>query len=139
MVFACLRERIFIIQNHRTFQPLQRKGRTMQQQLEQLKRRSLQLVEDMPVVWPGNRTPAPFKVSNILKTIGSNKAYAYNHKAIAYTYHGELFVTPYSKESLNIIRNAGFKLREFFVPFSNRGDKPSGEYAEKWQKLLATA
>lgn len=110
----------------------------MQQQFEQLKcSKSLQLVEDMPVLWPGSREENHLKVSNILKSARKNKVYAYNHKVIAYIYRGDLFVTPYTKESLDIIRNSGFKLFEFFVPFS-KGDKPLGEYGEKWQALLAS-
>lgn len=109
----------------------------MQQQFEQLKRiNSLQLEEDMLVLWPGNREPTPFKVSNIVRTAGKGKTYAFTSQVIAFVYDEQLYVTPNTKESLNIIRDAGFKLREFHVPFS-RGARPIGEFGEKWQNLIA--
>lgn len=109
----------------------------MQQQLEQLKRnKSLRLVEGMPVKWPGNREVTELKVSNILRPIKGTKAYAYTSKVIAFVYRDEIYVTPYTSESLEIVRNAGYKLYEFFVPFS-RGDAPQGEYGQKWSELIA--
>lgn len=106
------------------------------QQFEQLKcNNSLELVENMPVVWPGRREPTPLKVSNIIKPVKDKKAYAFTAKAIAFVSEGKLYVTPYSKEALDAIRNTGYQLREFHVPFS-RGERPQGEYAERWNQLV---
>ena len=90
----------------------------------------------MPVLWPGNRTPAPLKVSNILKNIRGKRVYAFTSKVIAFVSNGNLYVTPFTNESLEIIRDAGYKLQEFFVPFS-RGDQPLDEYGERWHELIA--
>ena len=98
--------------------------------------KSLKLEEGMPVKWPGNRNIVEFKVSNVLRPIKGTKAYAYTSKVIAFVYRDEMYVTPYTKESLQIIRDAGYKLYEFFVPFS-RGDAPQGEYGQKWSELIA--
>ena len=91
----------------------------------------------MPVIWPKQDQPGQLKVSKIIKTVKNQKAYAFTSKVIAFVYKDQLYVTPYTKESLEIVRNAGYKLREFHVPFSN-GDKPLGELGEKWQSLVAS-
>ena len=107
------------------------------QQLEQLKcSHSLKLEEGMPVIWPHQEQPGHLKVSKIIGTITEQKAYAFTPKVIAFTSDGALYVTPYTKERLEIVRNSGYKLREFFVPFS-RGDKPQGEYEQIWLDLVA--
>ena len=105
-----------------------------QQQLQQLKGSSLLLKEGTPVIWPKQEEPGTLKVSKI--TGGLKKVYSFNSKVIAYADDDGLYVTPYSMDSLSLIRNAGFKLREFFVPFS-RGDHPIGDLGAKWQELLA--
>ena len=111
---------------------------TMQQQFEQLKSsRSLRLQEGMPVLWPKHE-PGELKVSKITENVKNKKAYAYSSKVIAFIYKGEMYVTPYTTESLEIVRNAGYKLHEFYVPFSG-GDKPLGEFGEQWQELVDSA
>ena len=110
----------------------------MQQQFEQLKSsRSLRLEEGMPVLWP-KHDPGVLKVSKIIENVKNKKAYAYTSRVIAFICKGEMYVTPYTNESLEIVRNAGYKLHEFYVPFSG-GDQPLGEYGEKWQELMASA
>ena len=109
----------------------------MQQQFKQLKcDQSLKLEEDMPVIWPKQESPGRLKVSQIIKPIKGQKVYSANSKVIAFVADGELYVTPYRKDSLEILRTVGYKTREFFVPFSN-GDKPLGEYGEKWRDIVA--
>ena len=111
----------------------------MQQKLKQLKcSNSLLLEEGMPVLWPKQDQPGQLKVSKIIQAIKVKKAYAYTSKVIAIIDNGEMRVTPFTTESLEIVRNAGYKLHECHVPFSN-GDLPQGEYGEKWQQLVAAA
>ncbi|MDO5451847.1 MAG: hypothetical protein Q4F56_02045 [Candidatus Saccharibacteria bacterium] len=109
----------------------------MQQRFKQLKcNNSLRLEDGIPVIWPKQEKPGRLKASTIIKSVKDKKAYAFNNAVIAFVSEGELYVTPYSEESLSIIRDSGYKLHIFFVPFSN-GDKPLGEYGEKWQALVA--
>lgn len=108
------------------------------QQLQQLKCNSLKLEEGMPVKWPKLDKPGQLKPSLIISSIKNEKAYAYTSRVIAFICEGELYVTPYKEDSLQVIRNSGYKLREFHVPFS-QGDAPQGEYGERWQALLAIA
>ncbi len=109
------------------------------QQIQQLKRsNSLKIEEGMPVLWPKQEKPGQLKVSKIISSISGKKAYSYNTKVIAFVSDGEMYVTPFTKESLGIIRNAGYKLFEFHIPFSH-GDLPMGEYGDLWQELLAKA
>lgn len=107
-----------------------------QQQLQQLKGSSLLLEEGTPVIWPSQEEPGTLKVSKIIHGLEGQKVYAFNAKVIAYVDDGEFYVTPNTKDALSTIRNAGFNLREFFVPFS-RGDRPIGDLGAKWQELLA--
>lgn len=109
------------------------------QQLQQLKRsNSLKIEEGMPVLWPKQEKPGQLKVSKIVSSVMGKKAYNYNAQVIAFVSDGDMYVTPYTKESLGIIRNAGYKLFEFHIPFSH-GDLPIGEYGDLWQELLAKA
>jgi len=111
----------------------------MQQQIEQLKRNnSLRLEEGMPVLWPKQDQPGQLKVSKIIQAIKVEKAYAYTSKVISIIDHGEMYVTPFTTDSLDIVRNAGYKLHECHVPFSY-GDLPQGEYGEKWRQLIAAS
>ena len=110
----------------------------MQQQFEQLKcSKSLRLEEGVPVLWPKQEEPGQLKVSKIINHVKDKKAYAYTSKVIAFVSEGEMYVTPFTQESLETVRNAGYKLHEFYVPFS-QGDQPLGEYGEKWQDLVAS-
>lgn len=105
------------------------------QQFEQLKRKSMKLEEGMPVLWPKQDKPGKLKVSFIIAGIERKKAYAFTAKVIAFICDGELYVTPNTHESLEIIRNSGYKLHEFYVPFS-RGDIPQGKYSKMWQSIV---
>ena len=111
----------------------------MQQRFKQLKcNNSLRLEDGIPVIWPKQEKPGKLKASTIIKFVKDKKAYAFNNAVIAFVSEGDLYVTPYTEDSLGVIRDSGYKLHIFFVPFSN-GDKPLGEYGEKWQELLANA
>ena len=109
----------------------------MQQRLQQLKcNNSLRLEDGIPVIWPKQEKPGKLMPSKVIKSVKNKKAYAFNNAVIAFVSEGELYVTPYTEDSLGVIRDSGYKLHVFFVPFSN-GDRPLGEYGEKWQTLVA--
>ena len=60
--------------------------------------------------------------------------YAVNNSTICFVINHEVFVTPYTRESISSIQNAGLVRRSFYVPFSN-GDYPKYKKTE-WQRLL---
>lgn len=72
--------------------------------------------------------------------IGSkfNGTYCTNNSTICFVHDHEVFVTPYTREAMATIENAGLVEKYFYVPFSN-GDCPKNERA-KWLHLrdLAT-
>ncbi len=112
----------------------------MQQQFEQLKRDKSILIEDgTPVIWPKCDRPGEITPSKFIGKFGRQKVYYANSRGISYVHQGKLYLTPYTKESLDIIRDSGFKLREgLHIPFC-QGDQPVGEYKEKWESLVAAA
>lgn len=71
--------------------------------------------------------------------IGSkfNGCYAINNSTICYVVDHEVFVTPYTRSALAILRNAGLVQRYFYVPFSN-WDYPKYEKT-KWEHLRELA
>ena len=71
--------------------------------------------------------------------IGSkfNGAYSTNNSTICYVIDHEVFVTPYTRNAMSIIANAGLTEKHFYVPFSN-WDYPKYEKA-KWQHLRELA
>ncbi len=75
-----------------------------------------------------------------MSDIGSkfNGAYCTNNSTICYIVDHEVFVTPYTREAMTTIVNAGLVEGYFYVPFSN-WDYPKYEKA-KWFRLrdLAT-
>lgn len=104
------------------------------QQLEQLKRKkSLRIPDGMAVRW---RRPNPghLNVPQIIK--GHEGEFTQNNGVIAYVHEGELYVTPYCRETTKVLKEAGLtKTGNLFVPFSN-GDTPhSSAVRKKWDNL----
>lgn len=66
-----------------------------------------------------------------------NGCYATNNSTICFVIDHEVFVTPYTREAMSLIRNAGLVERCFYVPFSNC-DYPKNE-KYKWQNLRELA
>ncbi|MBR3319188.1 hypothetical protein IKG06_01625 [Candidatus Saccharibacteria bacterium] len=68
--------------------------------------------------------------------IGSkfNGAYSVNNSTICFVVDYEVFVTPYTREAMATITNAGLTKGYFHVPFSN-GEYPKDEKTE-WHRLL---
>ncbi len=66
-----------------------------------------------------------------------NGCYATKDLRICYVVNKEVFVTPYTREAMDIIRKAGLVESSFYVPFSNY-DYPKYEEV-KWYYLLRLA
>lgn len=106
------------------------------QQLKQLKRdHSLKITKGMLVQWDDREVE--LDPAKIIRTLEGKRAFATGGKVIAFVSDGELFVTPYTQESLNTLRSNDYKEFAFFVPFSPQGMVPKDpELASLWQDLM---
>ena len=66
-----------------------------------------------------------------------NGCYAMNNSTICFIVNDEIFVTPYTREAMSTIMDAGLVKEHFYVPFSN-WDYPKYEKA-KWEHLRLLA
>ena len=106
------------------------------QQLKQLKRKkSLHIPDGLSVRWR-RQNPGHLNVPQIIK--GREGEFTQNNGVIAYVHEGELYVTPYCREAVRALKEAGLtKTGNLFVPFSN-GDVPQSPVVrEKWDKLCS--
>lgn len=71
--------------------------------------------------------------------IGSkfNGAYCMNNSTICFVVNNEVFVTPFTREAMHTIVDAGLERKSFYVPFSS-WDYPKDE-KEKWHRLRKEA
>ena len=66
-----------------------------------------------------------------------NGCYAVNNSTVCFVSNNEVFVTPYTRNTMSTLRSAGFVEKYFFVPFSN-WDYPKNEQF-KWNSLREEA
>ena len=65
------------------------------------------------------------------------KKYSVNNYTVCFIYKGEGYVTPETKETIEILEELGFERKVFHVPFSN-GEYPKSE-KDRWKKLIMKA
>jgi hypothetical protein len=105
--------------------------------MKNLKKNSIRVSSTTVACWPqyGDK-----EETVDMSDIGSkfNGTYCTNNSTICFVIDHEIFVTPYTREAMATIMNAGLVKKDFYVPFSN-GDYPKSEKSE-WLRLrnLAT-
>lgn len=96
---------------------------------------AIRVYPGMKVVCPKSAPNFPINLSKI--TPRFNNCYAIHNEIICFVSDDEVFVTPYTRITINILDSAGFCEKFFYVPFSN-GDYPKSEKS-KWNSLLEKA
>ena len=101
-----------------------------------LKENSVRITRGTVACWPqyGNR-----EETVTMEEIRSkfNGAYSMNNSTICFVMDDEVFVTPFTREALDKLENAGFTRAYFYVPFSN-WDYPKND-KDKWEHLCELA
>lgn len=107
------------------------------QQFQQLKQsKSIKIEKGTLCHW--NDKTVELDPNKIVASLKGKKAYANGGKVIAYVSGEELYVTPFTQESLNTLRNNGYKEFAFFVPLSPQGMYLlDDELAATWQSIVA--
>ncbi len=101
--------------------------------MKDLKERSIRIPGTITVCWPQHGGDKEETID--MTDVGSkfNGAYCMNNSTICFVIDHEVFVTPYTREAMVTIENAGLARKYFYVPFSN-WDYPKYEKA-KWHNL----
>ena len=103
--------------------------------MENLKKHSIRIDGNIIVFWPQKNSEEDIDMSDIGSKF--NGAYCVNNSTIGYIVCNEVFVAPYTKKAIEVLKNAGLTEGAFYVPFSN-GDFPKQEQA-KWSSLRELA
>ncbi len=106
----------------------------MMRTMDTLKEQAVRVYTGMMVVYPFNQEEA-LNISGL--TPKFNGRYATNNSTVCFVSEDQVFVTPYTREAMNALSEAGFIEDCFFVPFSN-GDYPKSE-EYKWNHLRELA
>ncbi len=96
---------------------------------------SIRVNSGMIVVYPQSHQEETLNVSNLAPKF--NGCYATNNSTVCFVSDNEVFVTPYTRSTLHLLVESGFKEKYFFVPFSD-GDYPKSE-VYKWNSLRKRA
>lgn len=103
--------------------------------METLKQESIRVYTGMTVVFPQFQQEELLNISGLVPKF--NGCYAVNNSTVCYATNDEVYVTPYTRTNLAILRGAGFMEKHFYVPFSN-WDYPKNEEV-KWTMLRNNA
>ena len=104
--------------------------------LQELKEKSICIHGGrITVCWPQYNEEENLDLSDMQSKF--NGAFSTNNSTICYIINNEIFVTPYTRESMKTLSEAGLAEDYFYVPFSN-WDYPKYE-KEKWENLRAWA
>lgn len=65
-----------------------------------------------------------------------NSCYAVHNSVLAFVKNNKLFVTPYSKDAMDVLHEELFEKKAFLVPFSD-GDFPAdNSVCQRWNELV---
>ncbi|MGN1270817.1 MAG: hypothetical protein ACI4UX_02345 [Clostridia bacterium] len=78
------------------------------------------------------------EVININSINDFEGAYAEVGATIVYVINGELFITPNTKKTIKLLKNAGFKQKAIYVPLFNSASYPK-KYETEWKRLMKEA
>lgn len=103
--------------------------------MQKLMENSISISGTAMVCWPQFGKEETIDMTGMVSKF--NGRYATNNSTIAYVVDNVVFVTPYTRQAMETILEAGLVRDYFYVPFSN-GDYP--KYAKaKWDRLLSDA
>ena len=104
--------------------------------MEGLKKNSIRINGEIVVCWPqyGHRQET---LDLTYVGLDYNGCYAVNNSTICFVTNNEVYVTPYTREAIKTLSDAGLVKKEFFVPFS-KWDYPR-DYVKKWKRLCELA
>lgn len=100
--------------------------------LEELKQNSIHIIPGTIAYWPQHDQEEEIHPEEMLSKF-NGRVYAANNSTIAFILDQEFFVTPYTRATMRILRDAGYTEASFYVPFSN-WDYPKYA-AERWLEL----
>lgn len=104
--------------------------------LETLKKESsVRVYTGMIVVFPQFSKEEALNVSELAPKF--NGCLSVNNSTVCYVHENEVYVTPYTRSAMRILREAAFAEKSFYVPFSN-WDFPKTEMV-KWNSLREKA
>lgn len=103
--------------------------------MKYLKEQSIKIDSNTVVCWPQFQMESRIDVNGLRSKF--NGAYSVNNSTICFVHDSEVYVTPYTRKALETLDRAGFKMGEFYVPFSS-WDYPKYQ-EEKWDQLRKAA
>ena len=107
-----------------------------EEEMKNLKENSICINGTIIACWPQyGEKDEPVDMTDIGSKF--NGCYATNNSTICYVHNHQIFVTPYTREAMRTIEDAGLVRKSFYVPFSN-WDYPKYEKT-KWERLRKAA
>lgn len=103
--------------------------------MDSLKEGAVRVYNGMIAVYPQFNKEEVLSVSELVPKF--NGCYAMNNSTVCFVSDNEVFVTPYTRITMNSLHAANFCEKHFYVPFSN-WDYPKDEQA-KWNQLREEA
>lgn len=103
--------------------------------LKSLKIVSLEIYEGMEAIWPTTGITEIIDMSKLVSRFGDKEIFAIGprRQVICYIYKDVAYATPFTREALAILKEAGFHQECFYVPFDS-GEYPVYE-AREWESL----
>ena len=92
--------------------------------LAQIKEAAITITHPIKVHWPLHNKDEIISIDHSQLV---DKTYETNNGTVAFVSDGALYVIPWMKQVMDILRENGFTNRGMYVPFSN------GEYPVAWQ------
>ena len=103
--------------------------------MDSLKEGAVRIYNGMIAIYPQFAQEEALDVSELVPKF--NGCYATNNSTVCFVSDNEVFVTPYTRVTMNSLHAANFCEKYFYVPFSN-GDYPKYERTQ-WNTLLEEA
>ena len=108
------------------------------QQLQQLiDECSFKIEKGMMAYWSNTDRTQELNPDIYVGKLKRDKIFAVGGKVVGYMSQGDMYITPYTKETVQALRNAGYKEYAFFVPLSPKEMSLVDEnLAKVWQNIL---
>ncbi len=103
--------------------------------IDSMKEEAVRVYNGMIDVFPQFSQEEALDISELVPKF--NGCYATNNSTVCFVSDNKVFVTPYTRIIIRSLRSAGFREKDFCVPFSN-GDYPQSKQI-KWNSLREKA
>lgn len=103
-----------------------------------IKEASIQVYPGMIVVYPLFQQEDMLDDSISFIATEYNNCYSVNNSVICYVCNNQVYVTPYTIVTINVLDDAGYRQSSFYVPFSNCSSYPKLE-EKRWKSLCKRA